>query len=152
MMSGDDGSDSWSLGRAVYGSFRSRSGADSIFGSSHYRDSSHTSYGSGVIKRHNSFELLPPNMSGDERSDTLSVGSSAYGSFRSRSGADSDSVFSSSRSKVSSHSSGYGSLQSIPESVEQSETRRPLAVPKILKFFPKISKKNDKHEKDSKKT
>ncbi|KAL1277328.1 hypothetical protein QQF64_024001 [Cirrhinus molitorella] len=152
MMSGDDGSDSWSLGSSAYGSFRSRSGADSIFGSSHYRDSSHTSYGSGVIKRHNSFELLPPNMSGDERSDTLSVGSSAYGSFRSRSGADSDSVFSSSRSKVSSHSSGYGSLQSIPESVEQSETRRPLAVPKILKFFPKISKKNDKHEKDSKKT
>ncbi|KAL1277188.1 hypothetical protein QQF64_023861 [Cirrhinus molitorella] len=150
-MSGDDGSDSWSLGSSAYGSFRSRSGADSIFGSSRSRDSSHTSYGSGAIKRHNSFGL-PPNMSGDERSDTLSVGSSGYGSFRSRSGADSDSVFSSSRSKVSSHSSGFGSLRSIPESVEQSETRRALAMPKISKLFPKILKKNDKHEKDSKKT
>ncbi|XP_073688424.1 GTPase IMAP family member 8-like [Garra rufa] len=151
-MSGDDGSDSCSLGSSAYGSFRSRSGADSIFGSSRSRDSLHTSYGSGGIRRHDSFDLLPPNMSGDERSDTLSVGSSAYDSFRSRSGADSDSVFSSSRSKVSSHSSGFGSLRSIPESVEQSETRRALGVPKISKLFPRISKKSDKHEKDSKKT
>ncbi|XP_073687369.1 GTPase IMAP family member 8-like [Garra rufa] len=151
-MSGDDGSDSCSLGSSAYGSFRSRSGADSIFGSSRSRDSLHTSYGSGGIRRHNSIGLLPPKMSGDERSDTLSVGSSAYGSFRSRSGADSDSVFSSSRSKVSSHSSGFSSLRSIPESVEQSETRRALGVSKISKLFPRISKKNEKHEKDSKKT
>ncbi|KAL1277339.1 hypothetical protein QQF64_024012 [Cirrhinus molitorella] len=151
-LSGDDGSDSWSLGSSAYGSFRSRSGADSIFGSSRSRDSSHTSYGSGAIKRHNSFGLPLPNMSGDERSDTLSVGSSAYSSFRSRSGADSDSVFSSSRSKVSSHSSGFGSLRSIPESVEQSETRRALGVLKISKLFPKILKKTDTHGKDSKKT
>ncbi|XP_073688194.1 GTPase IMAP family member 8-like [Garra rufa] len=151
-MSGDDGSDSCSLGSSAYGSFRSRSG-DSIFGSSRSRDSSHTSYGSGAIKRYNSMEIPPPKMSGDERSDTLSVGSSVkYGSFRSRSGADSASVFSSSRSKVSSHSSGFGSLRSIPESVEQSETRRALGVPKISKLFPRILKKNDKHEKDSKKT
>ncbi|KAL1277335.1 hypothetical protein QQF64_024008, partial [Cirrhinus molitorella] len=60
-MSGDDGSDSWSLESSAYGSFRSRSGADSIFGSSRSRDSSHTSYGSGAIKRHNSIELSPPN-------------------------------------------------------------------------------------------
>ncbi|KAL1277336.1 hypothetical protein QQF64_024009, partial [Cirrhinus molitorella] len=59
--SGDNGSDSCSLGTSAHGSFRSRSGADSIFGSSWFRDSSHTSYGSGAIKRHNSIDLPPPN-------------------------------------------------------------------------------------------
>ncbi|KAK7159906.1 hypothetical protein R3I94_006056 [Phoxinus phoxinus] len=122
-----------------------------MFSSSHSRDSSHTSYVSGAIKRHNSKEWQPPNMSGDERSDTLSVGSSAYSSFRSRSGADSDSVFSSSRSEVSSHSSGFGSLRSIPESVEHPGTRRALGGTMISKLFPRRSKKHDKHE-DTKKT
>ncbi|KAG1932091.1 GTPase IMAP family member 8-like [Pimephales promelas] len=145
---GDDGSDSWSVGSSAYGSFRSRSGADPIFSSSHSRDSSHRSYKSGVIKRYNSYEVLPPIMSGDERSDTWSVGSSAYGSFRSRSGADSDSVFSSSRSKVSSHSSGFGSLRSsIPESEEHSETRRALGGTIISKLFPRRSKKHEDTEK-----
>ncbi|XP_073687996.1 uncharacterized protein [Garra rufa] len=60
-MSGDDGSDSCSLGSSAYGSFRSRSGADSIFGSSRSRDSLHTSYGSGGMKRHDSIGLLPPS-------------------------------------------------------------------------------------------
>uniref|UniRef100_A0A8C1ZJI4 AIG1-type G domain-containing protein n=1 Tax=Cyprinus carpio TaxID=7962 RepID=A0A8C1ZJI4_CYPCA len=150
-MSGDDGSDSCSLGSSAYGSFRSRSGSDSIFGSSRSRDSSHTSYVSGAIKKHNSMDLIPPNLSGDERSDTWSVGSSAYSSFRSRS-ADSSSVFSSSHSKVSSHSSGFGSLRSIPESVEHSETRRAHGKPNISKLFPRILKKYDKQEEDSKKT
>ncbi|XP_048036106.1 GTPase IMAP family member 8-like [Megalobrama amblycephala] len=150
-MSGDDGSDSWSLGSSAYGSFRSRSGAETVFSSSRSRDSSHTSYESGNIKRYNSIEF-PPDMSGDERSDTWSVGSSAYGSFRSRSSADSGSVFSSSRSKVSSHSSGFGSLQSIPESVEHSETKRTFALPKISKLFPRRVKKDDKHEEDAEKT
>uniref|UniRef100_A0A8C2I088 AIG1-type G domain-containing protein n=1 Tax=Cyprinus carpio TaxID=7962 RepID=A0A8C2I088_CYPCA len=151
-MSGDDGSDSWSLGSSAYGSFRSRSGADTVFGSSRSRDSSHTSYESGAIKRYNSIDLPPPNMSGDVRSDSWSVGSSAYSSFRSRSGADSSSVFSSSRSKVSSHSSGFGSLRSIPESVEHSETKRAQGKPKISKLFPRILQKHDKHEEDTKKT
>uniref|UniRef100_A0A9J7XDU2 AIG1-type G domain-containing protein n=1 Tax=Cyprinus carpio carpio TaxID=630221 RepID=A0A9J7XDU2_CYPCA len=152
IMSGDDGSDSWSVGSSAYSSFRSRSGADTVFGSSHSRDSSHTSYESGAIKRYNSIEFPPPNMSGDERSDSWSVGSSAYSSFRSRSGADSSSVFSSSRSKVSSHSSGFGSLRSIPESVEHSETKRAQGKPKISKLFPRILQKRDKHEEDTKKT
>ncbi|KAL1247225.1 hypothetical protein QQF64_022601 [Cirrhinus molitorella] len=148
-MSGDDGSDSCSLGSSAYGSFRSRSG-DSMFGSSRSRDSYHTSYGPGALRRHDSMNL-PPKLSGDERSDTLSVGSSAYSSFRSRSGADTTSVFSSSHSKVSSHISGYGSLRSIPESVEQSETRKARGIPNISKLFPTILKKRDKQE-DTKKT
>ncbi|XP_016116910.1 GTPase IMAP family member 8-like [Sinocyclocheilus grahami] len=151
-MSGDDGSDSLSMGSSAYGSFRSQSGAYSIFGSSQSRDSSHASYGSGAIKKHNSMDRLSPNLSGDERSDTRSVGSSAYSSFRSRSGADSGSVVSSSRSKVSSHSSGFGSLRSVPESVEQSETRRAHGQPNISKLFPRILKKHGKQEENSKKT
>ncbi|XDV28314.1 hypothetical protein PO909_031657 [Leuciscus waleckii] len=150
-MSGDDGSDSCSVGSSAYGPFRSRSGADPIFGSSHSRDSSHTSYESGAIKQYNSMELEPPDMSGDQRSDTRSVGSSAYSSLRSRSGADSDSAFSSLRSKVSSHSSGFGSLRSILESVQHSGTRGALGVTMISKLIPRRSKKNDKHE-DTKKT
>ncbi|XP_048013785.1 GTPase IMAP family member 8-like isoform X2 [Megalobrama amblycephala] len=138
-MSGDNGSDSWSLGSSAYGSFRSRSGAETVFSSSHSRDSSLTSY--------NSNELIPPNLSGDERSDTRSMGSSGYGSFRSRF----SSVFSSSRSIVSSHSSGFMSLRSIPESVEHSESRRTLALPKISTLLPRRVKKHDKHE-DTEKT
>ncbi|XP_077078209.1 uncharacterized protein LOC143731290 isoform X2 [Siphateles boraxobius] len=150
-MSGDDGSDSWSVGSSAYGSFRSRSGADPIFGSLHSRNSSHTSYVSGAIKRYNSNGFLPPNMNGDERSETSSVRSSGYSSFRSRSGADRDSVFSSC-SKVSSHSSGFGSLQSIPESVEHSGTRRAHGVNNMIsKLFPRRSKNHDQHE-DTKKT
>ncbi|KAG1928958.1 GTPase IMAP family member 8-like [Pimephales promelas] len=147
-MSGAEGSDSWSLGSSAYSSFKSRSGVDPVFSSSRSRDSSHTSYEPGAIKKYSSMEF-PPNMSGDERSDTRSVGSSAYGSFRSLSGADSDSVFSSLRSKASSHSSGFGSLRSIPESEEGSGTRRTLALPKISKLFPRRLKK---HEEDTKKT
>jgi len=60
-VSGDDGSDSWSVGSSAYGSSRSRSGADPIFVSSHFRYSSHTSYESGAIKRYNSMEFPPPN-------------------------------------------------------------------------------------------
>lgn len=96
------------------------------------------------------FILFSP-VSGDEQSDTWSVGSSAYSSFRSRS-ADSSSVFSSSHSKVSSHSSGFGSLRSIPESVEHSETKRAHGKPKISKLFPRILQKHDKHEEDTQKT
>ncbi|KAK2866946.1 hypothetical protein Q8A67_025063 [Cirrhinus molitorella] len=66
-VSGDDGSDLCSLGSSAYGSFRSRSG-DS-FGSQS-RDSYHT--WSGAMKRHDSMNLLPPKLSGDERSDTMS--------------------------------------------------------------------------------
>lgn len=68
-------------------------------------------------------------MSGDE-SDAGSVGSSAYGSFSSLSGADGRSVFSSSHSNVPSHSSGLGSLQPISHSVKHSRTKRTQDVPK----------------------
>ncbi|XP_056307688.1 GTPase IMAP family member 8 [Danio aesculapii] len=111
-MSGDERSDTWSLPSSAYSSFRSRTG-DSAYGSSRSRNSYHTGFVSGAIKRYNSMEIPPPDLSGDERSDRWSVGSSAYGSFRSRRGA--DSVYSSSRSKVS--------LLSIAESVEGSEIR-----------------------------
>ncbi|XP_067292711.1 uncharacterized protein [Pseudorasbora parva] len=147
-MSGDERSDTRSQRSSAYGSFGSRSGADSVYSSSRSRDSSNTSYESGAMKRHDSKEWLPPTMSGDEWSDTRSEGSSAYGSFRSRSGADGDSVYSSSHSKVSSLSSGFGSLLSIPESGEHSE--RALALPKIAKLFPRRLKKHDKHEEDTK--
>nr|XP_021326288.1 GTPase IMAP family member 8-like isoform X2 [Danio rerio] len=82
-------------------------------------------------------------MSGDERSDTRSVGSSAYGSFRSRRGADMDSVYSSLRSNVS--------LPSMTESVERSETRE-HGKPKISKLLSGIFKKRDKNEEQIEKT
>ncbi|XP_056095265.1 LOW QUALITY PROTEIN: GTPase IMAP family member 8 [Rhinichthys klamathensis goyatoka] len=140
-MSGAEGSDSWSLGSSGYSSFRSRSGAEPVFSSSRSRDSSHTTYEPGAIKRYRSMEWTP-NMSGDERSDTRSVGSSSYGSFRS--GADSDSVLSSPQLRIR-------SLRSIPESVEGSGTRRTLGLPKISKLFLRL-KKHDKHEEDTKTT
>lgn len=73
-------------------------------------------------------------VSGDERSDAGSVGSSAYGSFSSLSGADGRSVFSSSHSNVPSHSSGLGSLQPISHSVKHSRTKRTQDVPKESKY------------------
>ncbi|XP_052400542.1 uncharacterized protein LOC127947454 isoform X7 [Carassius gibelio] len=113
-------------------SFISQSEAD--IRSSYSRDSYHTrKYESNVLNTHNSMEIIPPLMSGDDRLDTRSVGSSAYGSFRSLSGADSGSVFSSSRLKVSSHSSGFGSVQTISESVKDPEPNRAEDVPKISK-------------------
>ncbi|CAM4734060.1 unnamed protein product [Leuciscus chuanchicus] len=151
-MSGAEGSDSRSVGSSGSGLFRSRSGADPVFGSSSSRNSSHTSYVSGGIKQYNSMEWLPPDLSGDERSDTRSVGSSAYGSLRSLAEAGRDSSYSSLGSKASSHSSGIGSLVSIPESVEDSGTRRTLAFPKIPTLFPRIPRKHDKHEEDTKTT
>ncbi len=57
-------------------------------------------------------------------------GSSAYGSFTSLSGADSGSGFSSSHSIVSSHSSGFRSLQPI----KQSRTKRTQDLPKTSKY------------------
>ncbi|XDV53291.1 hypothetical protein PO909_021840 [Leuciscus waleckii] len=152
IMSGDERSDTWSVGSSGSGLFRSGSGAEPVFSSSRSRDSSHTSYVSGAIKRHNSMDLPPPIMSGDERSDTWSLGSSGYGSLRSLAEAHRDSSYSTLGSKVSSHSSGFGSLVSIPESVEDSGTRRTLAFPKSSTLFPRILKKHDKHEEDTKKT
>lgn len=66
--------------------------------------------------------------------DTWSVGSSAYGSFTSLSGADSGSVFSSSHSIVSSHSSGFRSLQPISDSVKHSRTKRTQDLTKTSKY------------------
>ncbi|XP_026103365.1 GTPase IMAP family member 8-like isoform X1 [Carassius auratus] len=133
--------------QTMSGSFRSRSGTDAIFRSLRSRDSS---YGSGAIKRHGSNGMIPPNLSGDEWrwSDTWSMGSSAYGSFSSQSGADSGSIFSSFHSKVSSLSSGFMSLWSIPESVEQSETRSAHGKLNIPKLLPRILKKHNKQEED----
>uniref|UniRef100_A0A671NTV2 GTPase IMAP family member 8-like n=1 Tax=Sinocyclocheilus anshuiensis TaxID=1608454 RepID=A0A671NTV2_9TELE len=137
MMSGDDGSDSWSLGSSAYGSFRSRSGADTVFGSSRSRDSSHTSYESGAIKRYNSIGLPPPNMSVRGKTVTekcyrrhttqftaryrRKVGLSIKRSQVNSAQLEADSRFGSSCSIVSTGSSGYGSSCSLPQSVEQSE-------------------------------
>ncbi|XP_016318198.1 GTPase IMAP family member 8-like, partial [Sinocyclocheilus anshuiensis] len=136
-MSGDDGSDSWSLGSSAYGSFRSRSGADTVFGSSRSRDSSHTSYESGAIKRYNSIGLPPPNMSVRGKTVTekcyrrhttqftaryrRKVGLSIKRSQVNSAQLEADSRFGSSCSIVSTGSSGYGSSCSLPQSVEQSE-------------------------------
>ncbi|KAK2866950.1 hypothetical protein Q8A67_025067 [Cirrhinus molitorella] len=133
-ISGAEGSDSWSLASSAYGSFRS-SEADvrSISGSSHSRESSLKSIlKSGVRKMFNSMELTPPMMDGDERLDTRSMGSSTYDSLRSLPGADSGSDLSSSCSKLSSHSSGFGSVQPLSESVEHSETKRTQDTHKTL--------------------
>ncbi|KAF4094888.1 hypothetical protein G5714_023966 [Onychostoma macrolepis] len=130
LMSGEKRSNTSSLGSSAGGSFRSQSEAD--IRSLHSRDSSHTRrYESRVLKIENSKGFTPPLMSGDERSDTWSVGSSDYGSFTSRSGADSGSVFSSTHSIVSSHSSGFGSLQPISK---HSRTKRTQDLPKTSKY------------------
>ncbi|XP_048013486.1 GTPase IMAP family member 9-like [Megalobrama amblycephala] len=131
-------------------SFRSRFGAETVLSSSRSRDSSLTSY-EWVIKRYNSNEWLPPNMSGDERLDRWSRGSSGYGSSSSQS-SDSDSVFSSSSSTVSSYSSGFRLLRSILEFVEYSGTRQRVGATEISKNYPRSVKKHDKHEEDTEKT
>uniref|UniRef100_A0A9J7X0W5 Uncharacterized protein n=1 Tax=Cyprinus carpio carpio TaxID=630221 RepID=A0A9J7X0W5_CYPCA len=101
-VSEDEGYDSWSLGS----SFRSLSRVDN---GSHF----------GMVKISDSMEFIPPNLSRYERLETWSLRSSAYGSLRSLSGTKSHSIFGSSQS-ISSHNSGFVSLQSIPESVEHS--------------------------------
>ncbi|XP_016099476.1 GTPase IMAP family member 8-like [Sinocyclocheilus grahami] len=132
----DDRSDALSLGSLAHGSVVSGAESRSYFGSSRPRDSWHTSkYESGVLKICNSMEL-PTNLSGDERWDTRSMGSSAYSSSGSLSGADIGSVFSSSQSKVSSHSSKFGS-------VEHLGTKRAHCVPNVSKL---------KHDEDTEKT
>lgn len=75
MMRRVDKSDTWSVGSSAYSSFGSRSGADS-------RSDSPFSFvgGSNLEKSCNSMGVPSPFMSGDERSDTMSVRSSAYSS------------------------------------------------------------------------
>ncbi|KAK2866949.1 hypothetical protein Q8A67_025066 [Cirrhinus molitorella] len=83
-ISGAEGSDSCSLASSGYGS-SSEADIWSITGSSHSKDSSLINrFKSGFLKILNSMELTPPLMSGHERSNTSSMGSSAYGSFRSK--------------------------------------------------------------------
>ncbi|XP_042608525.1 GTPase IMAP family member 8-like isoform X1 [Cyprinus carpio] len=132
-ISGAERSDSCSLASSGYG--LSEADVNSISGSSHSKDTSLISrFKSEVLKIFNSMECKPLLMSGDERSDAGSVGSSAYGSFSSLSGADGRSVFSSSHSNVPSHSSGLGSLQPISHSVKHSRTKRTQDVPKESKY------------------
>ncbi|ROL54649.1 GTPase IMAP family member 2 [Anabarilius grahami] len=75
MMRGVGKLDTWSVGSSGYGSFGSHSGesirSDSPFSSVDSSD---------LQKRCNSMGLPSPYMSGDERSDTMSVRSSAYSS------------------------------------------------------------------------
>ncbi|ROL45394.1 GTPase IMAP family member 8, partial [Anabarilius grahami] len=101
MISGAEGSDSSSMGSSAYGSFRpSEADSRSIFGSSHSGGSSLVSrLKSGVLKQFNSIEFIPPTMSGDERSDTWSLGSPAYGSLRSLSEAERLLIYGSSPSR-----------------------------------------------------
>ncbi|XP_059391917.1 GTPase IMAP family member 8-like [Carassius carassius] len=74
MISGE-GSDSCSLASSGYGS--SEADVGSISGSSHSKDASLISrFKSGVLKIFNSKEFTPPLMSGEERSNTSSLGSS----------------------------------------------------------------------------
>ncbi|XP_048013793.1 GTPase IMAP family member 8-like [Megalobrama amblycephala] len=100
-ISAAEGSDSSSMGSSAYGSFRpSEADSRSIFGSSHSGGSSLVSrLKSGLLKLFNSIEFIPPMMSGDERSDTWSLRSSAYGSLRSLSEAEKLLIYSSSPSR-----------------------------------------------------
>ncbi|XP_067236111.1 GTPase IMAP family member 9-like [Chanodichthys erythropterus] len=75
MMRGVGKFDTWSVGSSAYSSFGSHSGVSSR------SDSPFSSVdGSNLQKRCNSMGLPSPYMSGDERSDTMSVRSSAYSS------------------------------------------------------------------------
>ncbi|XP_056595473.1 GTPase IMAP family member 8-like [Triplophysa dalaica] len=105
MMSEDEMSYIVSLRRSAYRSFRSRSGADksSVFASLHSKDSPISFTGGSYNKR-----LPQPLMSEDDMFDTVSLRSSAYGSFRSRSGIEDQML-----ETVSLESSGYGSVLSL---------------------------------------
>ncbi|XP_052454216.1 GTPase IMAP family member 8 isoform X2 [Carassius gibelio] len=107
----EQGSYSWSLRSSAHGSVVSQSEADSrsICGSSSSRDSLHSSRHESVVQKTCNSMEFPPNMSGDERWDTKSMGSSAYGSFGSLSGADSRKFWGLSHSRDSWHTSRYDS-------------------------------------------
>ncbi|KAK2866947.1 hypothetical protein Q8A67_025064 [Cirrhinus molitorella] len=95
-LSGECGSDSWFQGSSVSSSLRSQLGLESgsVFWPPNSRCLSHTARcESEIIEKFNSFQLSPPNMSGDKRSDRRSLGSSGYGSLISQSRADSRSFF-----------------------------------------------------------
>ncbi|KAL1247229.1 hypothetical protein QQF64_022605 [Cirrhinus molitorella] len=119
-ISGAEGSDSCSLASSGYGS-SSEADIWSITGSSHSKDSSLINrFKSGFLKILNSMELTPPLMSGHERSNTSSMGSSAYGSFRSKAEAN----IRLPHSRDSSHTRRYeSSVQKIHNSMETPSLR-----------------------------
>uniref|UniRef100_A0A3B4C2J1 AIG1-type G domain-containing protein n=1 Tax=Pygocentrus nattereri TaxID=42514 RepID=A0A3B4C2J1_PYGNA len=141
-MSREKSSDKSSVG----GSFRSRLGPSRS--STRSKDSSHSSgFGSLTsipesLHLERSDSMREPLTMSKEKSDTWSLGSSAYGSFRSRSGPDSDSVYGSARSSVSAHSSR--SLPAIPKSVQKPKGK--VQFPKIGKFFRLSSSKEDNED------
>ncbi|KAL7838715.1 hypothetical protein AOLI_G00271190 [Acnodon oligacanthus] len=125
---------------SVGGSFRSRSG--DVYASTRSKDSSYSSgYGSlrstpeSLLLERSDSMREPPSMSREKSSDKSSVG----GSFRSGSGPSRSST----RSKDSSHSSGFGSLTSVPESLllesEWREEVRYLVSGKFCLWFLQIS-------------
>ncbi|XP_056595421.1 GTPase IMAP family member 8-like isoform X1 [Triplophysa dalaica] len=127
IMSEDEMSDTVSLASSDYGSFRSRSGSDkaSFSASSCSRDTPYNFNGT---------ELQQP-LSEDDISDTVSLGSSDYGSFRSNSGIDNSSVYSSC-SKDLPYNFRDGSVHSTSESVEKSGpkgSKNPSMILKLLK-------------------
>ncbi|KAI7790586.1 putative GTPase IMAP family member 8-like [Triplophysa rosa] len=128
LRSEDEMSDSVSLGSSGYGSFRSRSSDNSsVFASSRSSDSKDlpTNFADGSV---------PSTPHEDEIFDTVSLGSSDYGSFRSRSGIDNSSVYSSC-SKDLPYNFGDGSVHSTSESVEKSGTKETKNSPMILKLL-----------------
>ncbi|XP_073669368.1 uncharacterized protein [Paramisgurnus dabryanus] len=133
IMREDEMSDTVSLMSSGFGSFRSRSGADnsSVFASSHSRDQP-LHFGDG-----SSYNTVSrqPFMRGDEMSDTVSLGSSGFGSFRSRSGGDSSSVFASSHSRDQPLHFADGSSHSTSESEEHSGTKRTKNPARVLSFL-----------------
>ncbi|XP_057184532.1 GTPase IMAP family member 8-like [Triplophysa rosa] len=131
----DEMSDTVSLASSGYDTFRSQSDADksSAFASSHSKDLPLLFAGGSYNQR-----LPQALMSEDEMFDSVSLGSSAYGSFRSRS-SDNSSVFASSRSSDSKDlptNFADGSVPSTPQSVEHSHikmTKNTSIISKLLR-------------------
>ncbi|XP_073724394.1 GTPase IMAP family member 8-like [Misgurnus anguillicaudatus] len=129
----DEMSDTVSMMSSGFGSFRSRSVADnsSVFSSSHSRDQP-LHFGGG--SSYNTV-LRQPFMRGDEMSDKVSLGSSGFGSFRSRSSGDSSSVFASSRSRDQPLHFADGSSHSTSESEEHSGIKTTKNPARVLSFL-----------------
>lgn len=125
-------SDTVSLASSDYGSFRSQSGSDNTSFSASSR-SKDIPYNFENGSNYNGIELQQP-FSEDDKSDTVSLGNSDYGSFRSQSGIDNSSIYSS-RSKDLPYNFRDGSVHSTSESVEQSGTKGTKNPPMILKLL-----------------
>ncbi|XP_041927111.1 GTPase IMAP family member 9-like [Alosa sapidissima] len=145
IVSGDSLSDRWSLSSSAYSSFRSQAGPEE----QHTRP----------VKKASSFDIIPPDMSGESSgdSDRWSFTSSAYSSLRSQTGYDISSLRGSMRSTASSQSSGVGSMSSRAGSVRSSDSRgfkfpNLFKVKKALGDLPEAQEASDStHTKKEKK-